>query len=102
MKQFLLLISLLFTSIFYAQCPTGNFADLRTQADVDDFGANFPNCTTLIDLRIGTTAVSTDLSPLSSLTTVQDLLVIENDDLLNLNGLGNITVENLTITQNAL
>ena len=104
MKQFLLLISLLFTSIFYAQCPTGNFADLRTQADVDDFGANFPNCTTLIDLRIGTTAVSTDqitdLSPLSSLTTVQDLLVIENDDLLNLNGLGNITVENLTITQN--
>ena len=104
MKHLLLLASLLLSTIIYAQCPTGSFADLRTQADVDAFGANFPDCTNLQFLAIGTEAATadhiTDLTPLSSLSTIATLEVKGNDDLLNLNGFGNLLVENLTIQNN--
>ena len=82
-----------------AQCPAGDFATLNSQADVNAFGTNFPTCTSLEFLEISGTDI-TDLSPLSNLATIATMVVEENDNLVNLNGLGNFLVEQLTVRDN--
>lgn len=89
-----LLLSIVFTS--NAQCPTGGFV-LSTQAEVNAFAVNYPNCTQIAgNLQIGSTVAAspsniTDLTPLSNITQVIGTLYIQNNGVLqNLNGL-NIT-----------
>ena len=86
-----LLLSILFTS--NAQCPTGGFV-LSTQAEVNAFAVNYPNCTQIAgNLQIGSTVAAspsniTDLTPLSNITQVIGTLYIQNNGVLqNLNGL---------------
>lgn len=47
MNKINLLIFVLFIhSILFSQCPPGDVV-LFSQSDVDDFVANYPNCTTI-------------------------------------------------------
>jgi len=80
-----------------AQCPVFEVT-LESQADVDAFANDFPNCTEINgNLRIGTTLAGsptniTDISGLSNLTTLNSNLIIwRNPNLSSLNGLQNIT-----------
>ena len=73
------------------QCPTGNVI-LSTQAEVDAFGVNWPNCTDFPDTLTISGADITNLSGLSGLTSIGNNLIIEyNDALANFTGLENLT-----------
>src|SRR5690606_32647453 len=73
------------------QCPAGNVT-LTSQADIDAFAINYPNCTEISgDLYISGSTI-TDLSPLNNLTSVGGNLYIDyNSSLTNLDGLSNLT-----------
>ncbi|MBD2703561.1 hypothetical protein IC229_23155 [Spirosoma sp. BT702] len=79
-----------------AQCPTGDVV-LATQAQVDAFGLQYPNCSTLENLLIGNEDITlesdiTSLRSLSSLQTITgNLDIIDVDQLLHLTGLNNLT-----------
>ncbi|MGB6036779.1 MAG: hypothetical protein WBG42_10970 [Cryomorphaceae bacterium] len=85
MKRFLLCIVFIAPLLSFAQCPTGSVS-LTTQAEVDDFVANFPNCTQIDgNLRIGNNFISgttppMDLSGLSSLNEVTGTLFISKTE----------------------
>lgn len=75
-------------------CPTG-LVQLESQANVDSFVVNYPNCTSLFYLSIGpwSGAVSdiSDISGLSNLTHITTQLVVSNNPQLpSLSGLDNI------------
>lgn len=77
-------------------CPTGSVI-LQNQSAVDDFVANYPDCTTISgDLIIGNHILTgnsgiVDLSGLASITTVTGRLRLQsNHDLLSLDGLHSI------------
>lgn len=76
-------------------CPTGDIT-LSTQAEVDQFKIDYPNCTQItgnliVAANSGTTNI-TDLTPLENLTSVSGLMVIDNNqNLTSLNGLNNLT-----------
>lgn len=103
-----------------AQCPEGNQwgeVYLTTQAEVDAFAVNYPNCTEITGyLSIGeyeNPTNITDLTPLSNLTSIEsvgiystqvtslsglnnvthigDILIMENHQLTSLSGLENLT-----------
>lgn len=78
-------------TIVQERCPEGSI-ELITQADVDQFVIDYPNCTKISkDLYIGSGDI-TNLSGLSSLKTVEgDLEIFENSVLTNLKGLNNLT-----------
>ncbi len=101
LKKSLALVLLFMAAVSaWAQCPSGN-VELNTQAEVDAFVAQYPNCTE-IESSLGI-AVSadfpsdiTDISGLSNLTSVGwDLWIgvwyADNASLTSLNGLNNIT-----------
>jgi len=100
MKKLISTITLVYTliAIGISQCPGSGTARLETQQDVDDFVANYPNCTVLTrDLDIGYNPWSseisdiTDLSGLSMLERVEGDLYIGNTGvLLDVTGLENI------------
>ncbi len=73
------------------QCPTGDVT-LYSQADVNNFATNYPNCTEITGyLYIGGSNI-TDLSPLNNIQSVGGYLNIEsNSQLTNLDGLSNLT-----------
>ncbi|WP_396603107.1 T9SS type A sorting domain-containing protein [Algibacter sp. R77976] len=90
-------------------CPTGHII-LSSQADVDAFSTNYPNC---LEITHGLTISGsdiTDLSPLSAITSVEGpiasgLIIKDNPLLTNLNGIENISIMqygNLVIENNAL
>lgn len=85
----------LFLQFSNAQCPTGD-VHLHSQAEVDFFTTNFPNCADIkARLIIGHTAtmVGSDINDLSGLTSIMQTkgLIIQNNPLLDdLNGLGNL------------
>lgn len=90
---FLLVISLC-AQRTNAQVFTGNKA-LSSQAQVNDFGANYTSITG--NLTISGSDIS-DLTPLSSLTSIGSTLAIANNDILpNLNGLNGISFVGATI-----
>lgn len=92
MKQFLLTALLVFSFFMgFGQCPPSGV--FTSQAQIDQFAIDYPDCTTIEELRIEGADI-TDLSPLSSLTSVSGggLNIIENPMLVGLEGLGNITV----------
>ncbi|MEM7371987.1 MAG: FlgD immunoglobulin-like domain containing protein [Bacteroidota bacterium] len=103
-----------------AQCPSGELR-LTTQQEVEDFAANYPNCTSITGNLIITGASATtnfqnppssllpssdisDLTPLAGIQTVAGNLVIFGNQLLpDLNGLENISTVGgtLYLTYNA-
>lgn len=95
LKSALWALSLLFVVFMAkAQCPPGSIR-LDTQAKVNDFLAQYPNCTEIAgDLNVGTGSGSasdvTDLSPLNNLTRVNGNLVLERLSVTSINGLTNM------------
>lgn len=77
-----------------AQCPTGGVA-LTTQAQVNQFIIDYPNCTEIAGyLFIGSTGTIsniTDLSPLNNIETVRGNFNIERNAIATINGLNNLT-----------
>ncbi len=107
-KLLLLFLGSLFCMSVYGQCPSTPIT-LSSQADVDAFVTNYPNCTELESELIISGNDIIDLSPLSIITQVGTsfssfggLTIINNPQLENLNGLeniqdvfsGSITIEN--------
>lgn len=81
-----------FPIISYSQCPTTTIT-LSSQADVDAFTTNYPDCT---ELNIDTSLTISgddivDLSPLSVITTIQFLNISDNLLLTDLDGLDSLT-----------
>src|SRR5690606_27473903 len=84
---------LLFFTLFYwsinAQCPTGTVS-LYSQTDINNFVANYPNCTQIE----GSLYISgaTDLSSLSNIVSVNgDLHIEHSPNLTSLQGLNNLS-----------
>ena len=91
MKKSLLIfiMALLMGSGLWAQCPPGGI-DLLSQADVNQFAIDYPNCTMLNgDLKIEGNSI-TNLMPLSGLSSVNGNLDIRETGLSSLNGLQNL------------
>ena len=89
-------VLLTLSSIIFAQdCPdesTGTF-ELTTQAEVDQFIIDYPNCTILerqLRIQQGVSTVITDLSPLNNLKSVRGLSIRTNGDPV-IEGLVNLT-----------
>lgn len=85
-----LVIGLLSTVNLKAQCPTG-IVSLKTQAEVDNFIIQYPNCTELdqLDVTLGVDIVN--VNALSKLKRINGQLNITHNPLLNnLSGLSNI------------
>ena len=77
-----------------AQCPTGNIT-LTTQAQVNQFKIDYPNCThisgyLLVGVSSGASDI-TDLSPLENITSVGGAFYIYNNPLTNIDGLNALT-----------
>ena len=94
MKTKALLLSgffLLFMTVLFAQpCPNTNYVTFSTQAEIDSFPVNYPNCTALNSIIISGPDI-TNLDGLAGLTQVFDLQIRENPLLSSLEGLNNIT-----------
>ena len=91
----LLAIAPLFSLNINAQCPPGD-VNLTTQAQVNQFIIDYPNCTQttgrlFIGVNPGSVSNITDLSPLNNLTSVGRLAIQYTSSLTNLNGLSNLT-----------
>lgn len=81
---------LFFCFIGFSQCPT-EYIGLLSQEEVDNFSANYPNCTELThNLKVNGEFNSIDnLNGLSSITSAQDIYII-NTDLSSFEGLHNL------------
>jgi|GEM_PF-3205299 len=85
----LYVIFLLITCYGFSQCNTSPIT-LGSQAEVDAFGVNYPNCTAFGNLNISGGDI-TDLTPLSQIVSVSGL-VITNTGLNSLAGLESLSV----------
>lgn len=90
MRLLFLLALLLICNIINAQCPSGD-VQLNSQADVDDFVLNYPNCTTINGFLIIDGGSINDISGLSNLSSISSFLNINNTALTTLNGLSSIS-----------
>ncbi len=91
MKKIVVFICFLISSISFvnAQCPTGDIT-LTTQAEIDAFATNYPNCTEMnYDITI-TGAGITNFSGLGSLIEIRDLRIKNCPDLTSIIGLNNL------------
>jgi hypothetical protein len=92
MKQYLTLLAFLsFCVTGLAQCPNSPI-DLTTQADVDNFSADFPGCTEIINgFTVQGTGIA-NLNGLSVLTRFSDaaVLTIQGTSITNFTGLDNV------------
>ncbi len=78
-----------------AQCPTSNVT-MTTQAEVDQFLTDYPNCTTIVggvvlEINDDGTDPITSLAALSNITSTTGALRILNTTLTDFSGLNNIT-----------
>lgn len=95
------------TACIPSPCPSVGQLSLTTQEQVNQFRANYPNCTELeSNLFIGLndqTSNITDLTPLSNLTHVGGWIAVYSTSLVSLNGLHNLTTvkHDLDIRANA-
>jgi hypothetical protein len=89
-KQLLLAALLLCFQISFGQCPTTDII-LTTQADIDNFAANYPNCSILShELRVdGANNPITNLNGLTSIIEAEDIFILSTQ-LTNLFGLDNL------------
>lgn len=85
-KITILLLLTLLTTVGYSQCPSGQFVDLNSQAEVDQFIIDYPNCTVVNNLWIGTNPGSTtnitNLDALANIEVVNGYLKIQHNPLL--------------------
>ncbi|NBC05988.1 MAG: HYR domain-containing protein, partial [Bacteroidetes bacterium] len=78
-------------TVLNAQCPSGDVT-LNSQADVDNFAVNYPNCSQITGFLTISGNDITDLSPLANLQSVTESLDITfNDALTSLQGLNNLS-----------
>ncbi|MBC7607248.1 MAG: T9SS type A sorting domain-containing protein [Burkholderiales bacterium] len=86
-----------------AQCPVGNVT-LSSQAEVNAFAVNFPNCTQITGNLYVTGSGITDLTPLSQINSVSgELAVYFSPSIERLNGLNGITsVGTISLGGNAI
>lgn len=88
-KLYILII--LFPSALIAQCPPGPTI-FTTQAQINSFATNFPDCTVLQGNSTISGSTITDLTPLNQLTGFDGTFRIEeNTNLTTLEGLENVT-----------
>lgn len=91
MKYFYLTTLVFFSFLSFGQCPTGSIT-LTSQAEVDAFAINYPNCTELNDSLTISGDDIVDLSPLSQITSIEFGIEITNNPLLeNLDDLSLLT-----------
>lgn len=92
---FTLCFILFFGNVFSQNCPPNGDIILLTQEQVDNFAADYPGCTVLDELQIGNSngasSTITNLDGLSQLTSARLIKILVNPNLLNINGLQNIT-----------
>ena len=92
MKSFYIFFTMLLligTHAVFGQCPSGDVT-LYTQAEVNAFVVNYPDCTHIPGaLSISGSDIS-DLSPLSNITGIEGRLYIGSTQLHSLAGLGNL------------
>lgn len=90
MKNFLLFTVIAFTLAAKAQCPNGEL-DFTTQAQVDNFIIQYPNCTAIDgDIQVSGNNI-TNLEGLSNIVSISGALEIRNaNNLDNLDGLENL------------
>jgi hypothetical protein len=105
-KDFIILMLLLeFPAITFSQpCLSGGIT-FSTQADIDNFQINYPNCTEIEgNVSISGSGI-TNLAGLSILVRINgDLNIFSNDSLINLSGLNGLTIigGSLTLSINPL
>ena len=102
MKFYITLIILCLSTFSYGQCPSPGSYALDSQQKIDDFPILYPNCTQLYMGVAGTDIVN--LNGLTNITTINGLFV-SNTSLTNFNGLENVTTMNdgdITIEDNDL
>ncbi len=90
--------------IGFSQCPDFNatFEELNSQAEVDAFAVNYSDCTDFFQLVISGEDI-TDLSTLSGLSYISQLVIYNNSSLISLTGLEGLTdVDVLNISNNDL
>lgn len=95
MKKALLIVSLLVSYLGLGQCPSDDYY-ITTQAEIDSFAINFPNCTHLTESLIVRGNSIVNLIGLSQIEDVAGGLMIENTNIENLMGLESI--QNLSST----
>ncbi|MEP0263865.1 T9SS type A sorting domain-containing protein [Dokdonia sp.] len=107
MRQFILFIGFLFSFfVGFGQCPPGNVI-FTSQAQIDAFPINFPDCTTISfpnNVTISGADI-VDLTPLSQIISIDDNLTIDNNSqLVSLEGLENLADigNNLVISNNPM
>lgn len=91
---------------FCQTCPTGDVL-LTSQAEVDAFAINFPDCTMISfpNALVVSGDDIVDLSPLSQITTLETVTIDTNPQLVSLTGLENLVdffAGELTISNNPL
>lgn len=99
MKLTHLLFFLLFTSPVYLQCPTEELTFV-SQSDVDSFPILYPNCDSILALRIA--GDIDNLQALSNLKYIDDFLSIGNCDIKDLTGLENLKYVGGSLDMSAL
>jgi hypothetical protein len=94
--------------VAYLPCPQDAQYSLSTQAQVNQFAQNFPECTEIpgnlfIGVNSGTTDI-TDLTPLSKITHIGGWIAIYHNSLTTLNGLHNLIAigKDIDIRNNAV
>ena len=93
-RIYLVLITIFCWGALWGQCPSGSL-DFTTQQQVDNFAANYPNCTTISGtLKIGQSWSSSDIVNLDGLsqidTIIGNLFIRGNDSLSSLTGFENL------------
>ncbi|MEP2970481.1 hypothetical protein, partial [Nonlabens ulvanivorans] len=84
-KKILVILIGCIATVAMAQCPPGNII-LETQADVDAFQSNYPNCTQILgDLYLGSYSTSSfsninNLNALNGITSIAGRLQISQVD----------------------
>ncbi len=94
-RRIILLLSLALTGLHvWSQCPSGsasNTTNFTTQAQIDAFPINFPNCTHVpTGISISEDNI-TNLNGLAAITSIAGELRISGNGLTNLNGLNALT-----------
>lgn len=82
-------------------CPT-MLITLSSQADIDAFPANYPGCTNVENGILISGTDITDLTPLSVITSIGYLGIVDNPLLTSLDGLQNVTTLESPVTTNGV
>lgn len=70
MRKNLLYICLVISFICYSQCPPLDFVTFNSQAEIDAFATNYPNCTELEGISVE----GSDISNLNGLSKIESTI----------------------------